>query len=42
MLLIDELGLESTPETPELWQGVGLADKDLLLGREVWKRSVEI
>ena len=31
-LLIGELGLEGTPEMPELWQSVGFADKDLVLG----------
>ena len=30
-LLISEFGLEGTPETPELWQSVDSADKDLLL-----------
>ena len=27
-LLIGELGLEGTPETPELWQSVGSIDED--------------
>ena len=30
--LISKLGLESTLEMPELWQSVGSADKDLVLG----------
>ena len=33
-LLIGELGLESTLETPELWQSVGSADEDLVLGQD--------
>ena len=41
-LLIGELGLEGTPETPELWQSVGSADEDLVLGQEARKRGVEI
>ena len=41
-LLIGELGLESTPETPKLWQSIGSADKDLVLGQEAQKRGVEI
>ena len=40
-LLIDELGLEGTPETPELWQSVGFADEDLVLGQKARKRGVE-
>ena len=41
-LLIGELDLEGTTETPELWQNVGSVDKDLVLGREIQKRGVEI
>ena len=37
----DKLGLEGTPETPELWQSVGSADEDLVLGQEAQKRDVE-
>ena len=40
-LLIGELGLEGTPETPELWQSIGSADEDLVLGWEARKRGVE-
>ena len=32
--LIGVLGLKSTSETPELWQSVGFADEDLMLGQE--------
>ena len=32
--LIGELGLKSTPETPELWQSVGSADENLVLRQE--------
>ena len=40
-LLIGKLGLESTPKTPELWQSVGSADKDLVLGRKARKRGIK-
>ena len=40
-LLIGELGLEGTPETPELWQSVGSADENLVLGQQAQKRGVE-
>ena len=40
-LLISKLGLEDTPKTPELWQSVGSADEELMLGREARKRGVE-
>ena len=33
-LLIGKLGLEDTPETLELWQSVGCADEDLVLGQK--------
>ena len=39
--LIGKLGLKSTTETPELWQSVRSADKDLVLEREARKRVVE-
>ena len=39
--LIGELGLEGIWEMPELWQSVGSADKDLVLGREAQKRDVK-
>ena len=32
-LLIGKLGLEKTLKTPELWQSIGSADKDLVLVR---------
>ena len=41
-LFINKLGLKGTPETPELWQSVGSADKHLVLRREAQKRGVEI
>ena len=34
-LLISELGSKGTPEMPELWQSVGSADKDLVLGKRL-------
>ena len=40
-LLINELDSKGTPKTPELWQSVSSADKDLVLGREAQKRGVE-
>ena len=40
-LLIGKLGLEDTSETTELWQSVGSADKNLVLGQEAQKRGVE-
>ena len=41
-LLIGEFGLESISKTLELWQSVGSADEDLVLGREARKRGIEI
>ena len=41
-LLIGKLGLESTPETLGLWQSVGFADENLVVGREAQKHGVEI
>ena len=40
-LLIGELGLEDTSETPELWQSVGSAGQDLVLGQKARKHGVE-
>ena len=40
-LLIGKLGSKGTLETPELWQSVGSADKDLVLRWEAQKRGVE-
>ena len=39
--LIGKLGLEGIPEMPKLWQNVGCADKNLVLGREAQECSVE-
>ena len=39
--LIGELGSKGIPETPELWQSVGSADENLVLGRKTQKRGVE-
>ena len=33
--LIGELGSEDIPKTPELWQSIDSADKDLMLGQKV-------
>ena len=39
--LIGKLGLEGSLKIPELWQSVGFADKNLVLGREAKKHGVE-
>ena len=38
---IGKLSSKGTSEMPELWQNVGSANKNLMLGREAQKRSVE-
>ena len=40
-LFIGKLGLKGTPEMLELWQIVGSADENLVLGQEARKRGVE-
>ena len=40
-LLIGKFGLEGTLKTPELWQSIGFADKDLVLRQKAWKHGVE-
>ena len=40
-LLIGELGLQGTPQTPELWQSIGFANEDLVLRQEAQKRGFE-
>ena len=39
--LIGELGVEDIPQMLKLWQIVGSADEDLVLGREARKHGVE-
>ena len=40
-LLIGKLGLEGTSKVLELWQNMGSADKDLVLGHKAQKRDVD-
>ena len=38
---IGKLGSEDTPKMPELWQSIGFADEDLMLGQKTQKQGVE-